>query len=151
VSHALDCFGFLVPRVERRRIAAATWVSTKFPSRVPEGVAALRAFIVGEDAEQLVEAPHGVLVELARAELKRLMGIEEAPLFHVVHVWPKSMPQYVMGHEERRRAITQMVDNCPGLYLAGNAYSGVGISDCVQMAKETAKQIIASRNVSRPT
>jgi oxygen-dependent protoporphyrinogen oxidase len=151
LRHALDGFGFLVPRIERRSVAAATWVSTKFPSRVPPETAALRAFIVGKDAERLLNADVPDLVDLAHAEFERLMGIDQPPLFHTVHVWPRSMPQYLVGHGRGRWHITQALDNCPGLYLVGNAYDGVGVPDCVQMAKQTAKQIIAARNVIRAT
>jgi oxygen-dependent protoporphyrinogen oxidase len=118
---------------------------------VPPGIAALRAFIVGQDAEQLLEASDETRVDLVRAELRRLMGIEQPELFRTVHVWPKSMPQYVVGHGQRRRRIAEKTDRCPGLHLVGNAYDGVGIPDCVQMAKQTAKRIIAARNVMRPT
>ncbi|MFL6351752.1 MAG: protoporphyrinogen oxidase [Bryobacteraceae bacterium] len=151
LRHPLDGFGFLVPRVERRSVAAATWVSTKFPSRVPPATAVLRAFIVGEQAEQLLHTPSDDVAELVQAEFKKLMGIDQAPLFHNVHVWPRSMPQYVVGHGRRRLHISQALDRCPGLYLVGNAYDGVGLPDCVQLAKQTAKRIIAARNVMRAT
>jgi protoporphyrinogen/coproporphyrinogen III oxidase len=151
LQHALDGFGFLVPRTERRNVAAVTWVSTKFPSRVPPETAALRAFIVGEQAEQLLDTSSQSLTELVQAELERLMGIDQRPLFHTVHVWPKSMPQYIVGHVSRRLYISQALDRCSGLYLVGNAYDGVGIPDCVQMAKQTAKRIMVARNVMRTT
>jgi len=137
-------FGFLVPQTERRHVAAATWVSTKFPSRVPAETAVSRAFIVGSPAEELSGVGHETLLNLVRAELRDLAGIEVQPLFHTVHIWPKSMPQYVVGHAERRREIARMLDATPGLYLVGNAYDGVGIPDCVSLAKETAKRITAS-------
>lgn len=151
LRHGLDGFGFLVPRIERRSLAAATWISTKFPSRVPPETVALRAFIVGGEAEQLLDRPSPSVAELVQAEFARLMGIDQRPLFHTVHVWPKSMPQYVVGHARRRLHISQALDRCPGLYLVGNAYDGVGVPDCVQMAKQTANRIIAARNVMRTT
>jgi protoporphyrinogen/coproporphyrinogen III oxidase len=151
LGHALDGFGFLVPRIERRSVAAATWVSTKFPSRVPPDTAVLRAFIVGEQAEQLLDAPTQSLRELVTAEFTKLMGIDQPPRFHSVHVWAKSMPQYVVGHGRRRWHIAQALDNCPGLYLVGNAYDGVGIPDCVRMAKQTANAIMTAANVIRTT
>lgn len=151
LGHALDGFGFLIPRVERRSVAAATWVSTKFPSRVPADTAVMRAFIVGEQAEQLLDAPTHDLTELVKAEFKRLMGIDQPPRFHTVHVWARSMPQYVVGHGRRRWHIAQALDHCPGLYLVGNAYDGVGIPDCVRMAKQTANAIMTAGNVIRTT
>jgi protoporphyrinogen/coproporphyrinogen III oxidase len=151
LGHALDGFGFLVPRIERRNVAAATWVSTKFPCRVPQDIAALRAFIVGDEAEELLDAPSQTLAELVQAEFERLMGIDQTPLFHSVHAWPRSMPQYIVGHSRRRLHIAQTLDRCPGLYLVGNAYDGVGVPDCVYMARQTAKGIVAARNAIAAT
>lgn len=141
LHHPFEGFGFLVPRIERRSVAAATWISSKFPSRVRSDLAALRAFIVGEDAARLMGAPDQELIEIVRSELQRLMEIELAPLFQLVHRWPRSMPQYVVGHPDRRRKIAEATKACPGLYVVGNAYSGVGIPDCIRLAKETAKSI----------
>lgn len=151
LRHALDGFGFLVPRIERRNVAAVTWVSEKFPCRVPPDTAMLRAFIVGQEAEKLLDVASRSLVELVRAEFERLMGIDQPPVFTSVSIWPRSMPQYLVGHARRRLHIAQTLDHCPGLYLVGNAYDGVGVPDCVETAKQTAKRIVAARNVMRPT
>jgi oxygen-dependent protoporphyrinogen oxidase len=147
LRHRLDGFGFLVPRLERRTVAAATWVSTKFPSRVPATVALLRAFIVGQQAEELRDLNSQSLVELASSDLEGLMSIDQRPLFTTVSVWPRSMPQYALGHAQRRLHIAERLHHCSGLYLVGNGYDGVGVPDCVQMAKETAKQIVASKKM----
>jgi len=136
-----DGFGFLVPRDERRSIGAATWVSTKFPSRTPPQLTALRAFITEPQASELLNNSNEMLTHLAREEFRRLLGLEAVPLLSTVHAWPNSMPQYEVGHRERRERIFSRLAQCPGLYLIGNAYQGVGIPDCVRMAKETAKQI----------
>ena len=37
-------FGFLIPKKERRRLVACTWVGTKFSHRVPEGKIVARCF-----------------------------------------------------------------------------------------------------------
>ena len=141
LGHPLDGFGFLVPIAERRTIAAATWISTKFPSRVPEGLAALRAFIVDPEATGLLSEPQEQLIQLVRTDLKRLMGIESDPISSTLYKWPKSMPQYIVGHEVRRRRISDFLSGLPDLHLAGNAYDGVGIPDCVRRAEEIAKRI----------
>lgn len=141
VGHSLDGFGFLVPQAERRTIAAATWISTKFPSRVRPGLAAIRAFIVAQKANELRNAPEKYIIDLVRADLAEFMGVNASPRLSMVHAWPDSMPQYIVGHEHRCRNIAAALQDEPGLYLAGNAYGGVGIPDCVRLAKETAKQI----------
>lgn len=142
LAHPLNGFGFLVPRTERRTIAAATWVSTKFPSRTPPDRAAVRAFIVAENATQLLGAPEQQIIDLVRSDLARFMEIEAAPRFSSVQAWPESMPQYVVGHQQRLINIAAAAAQIRGLHLAGNAYDGVGIPDCVRLAKETAKRIV---------
>jgi protoporphyrinogen/coproporphyrinogen III oxidase len=145
IAHPFDGFGFLVPKAERQTIAAATWVSTKFPSRIPPDLAAVRGFIVGENASDLRAAPERQIVELVRSDLRRCMGIDAAPCVATVHSWPDSMPQYVVGHRARVHRIQAALEHLPGLHLIGNAYDGVGIPDCVRLAKQTAKRIGASR------
>lgn len=144
LRHSLAGFGFLVPRTERRTVAAATFISTKFPSRIPPHLVAVRLFIVAKNAEELAAASDDDLLELVREDLKRLTGIDAAPDASVVRRWPQSMPQYVVGHEQRCQRIRAIVQGQPGLHLTGNAYQGIGIPDCVRLAKETAKQIAAA-------
>jgi oxygen-dependent protoporphyrinogen oxidase len=141
LGHALDGFGFLVPRAERKTIAASTWVNTKFPLRVKPGLAALRAFIVGRRAVDLAGAPEADIVGLVRDDYQRLMGITVSPLFHTLHRWPNSMPQYVVGHAARVDRIFKFAADCPGLFLGGNAFDGVGIPDCLRRARQIAQRI----------
>ncbi len=149
LNHALDAFGFLVPRAERKTIAAATWIDTKFPSRIPSGLSALRAFIVEPEASRLLNSSKEELVRLTAWDFERLMGITATPKFSTVYFWPRSMPQYVVGHEARCHRIAQLVSETKGLYLVGNWYSGVGVPDCVRIAKETANVIGAAMSGRR--
>jgi protoporphyrinogen/coproporphyrinogen III oxidase len=142
LNHALDGFGFLVPRSERRGVAAATWVGTKWPHRLPPTLAALRAFIVGEDAIRFAAASEPELLGLVQGEYRRLMGITAQPVFSTVYRWPHSMPQYVLGHKQRCRRIWSELAERPGLHLVNNAFDGVGVPDCVRLAKQTAKAIV---------
>lgn len=141
LGHPLNGFGFLVPQKERRTVAAATWISTKFPPRVPPNLAAIRAFIVGSEAEELMKASDEILLGLVANDLERFMAIETSPVFSTVYKWPKSMPQYLVGHAERVRAICCRTEQLKGLHLIGNAYQGVGIPDCARMAKQAANRI----------
>jgi protoporphyrinogen/coproporphyrinogen III oxidase len=141
IDHPLDGFGFLVPRVERKTIAAATWVNTKFPFRIRPDLAAIRAFIVGQRALELAQAPEEDIVRLVRNDIQSLMRISAQPLFDTFYRWPNSMPQYVVGHAERVANIFQHLNEYPGLFLGGNAYDGVGIPDCLRRAREIAQHI----------
>jgi oxygen-dependent protoporphyrinogen oxidase len=137
----LDGFGFLVPKPERRRVAAATWVSTKFPSRITAAYVAIRAFIVDRDADVLIPQGDAEIGEEVRRDLARFMGFDIVPSFYSVHRWPRSMPQYTVGHADRYAQIKDLVEAERGLSLVGNAYEGVGIPDCVQLARRTAEHI----------
>jgi len=131
VPRALDAFGFLVPKRERNTIMACTWVATKWQGRVPEGKAVLRCFSTDPDVSE----------DAMRADLRRLMGITAEPLFAFGNRWPESMPQYTVGHVPRIAEVEARVAAIPGLRLAGNAYHGVGIPDCVRSAKLAAENI----------
>ncbi len=123
-------FGFLVPKVEGRNLMAATWVSSKFPGRAPEGIQLVRGFYRETSPDPL-------------GELREVMGFREEPAFMRPFEWPRSLPQYAVGHEARVAEIEERVKQVPGLWLAGNAYHGVGIPDCVRLAKTTVNRLCA--------
>jgi len=140
--HPLNGFGFLAPRGERQVLVACTWVGTKFSGRVPPDKAVLRCFVGGEDADVLSLSDED-LVTGVRAELLTVMGVSETPVFTHVARWPRSMAQYTVGHADRIRRIESGLQELPGLHLAGNAYHGIGIPDCVRMGKQVADAIAA--------
>ena len=134
-------FGFLVPRRERQTIAASTFVGTKWPSRIPADLVALRAFIVDPEAPRLLETGDQELIQLVGDDFCRILNISAHPLLSKVERWPNSMPQYVVGHGARQKHIAEILSQFQGLHLAGNSYKGVGIPDCIRLAKETANTI----------
>lgn len=141
VVHPLDGFGFLVPRLERKRLAACTWINTKFPQRISPGLVALRAFIVDADADEMIPQPDEAILATIRSEFSRLMGIEAEPVHHVIYRWPLSMPQYVVGHRLRVERIRGRAAAAENLFVVGNAYDGIGVPDCVRLARQAADQI----------
>jgi oxygen-dependent protoporphyrinogen oxidase len=138
-DHPLIGHGFLVPKKERKTIFGCTWVGNKFDHRVPPNMVVLRCF-VGGDAINLSD---DALVDAVRSDLQSIMKLEAEPVFHNIARWPNSMPQYTVGHEKRVARIEELVRRIPGLYLAGNAYHGIGIPDSVRMGQEAATEIIA--------
>jgi protoporphyrinogen/coproporphyrinogen III oxidase len=134
---ALKGFGFLIPKKERRRLVACTLVGTKFPYRVPEDKVMLRCFVGGTVRESDEE-----LVEQIRDELREIMGLTSPPVFRRVERWPRSMAQYTVGHKQRVDAIQERLESIPGLYVAGNAYTGIGVPDCARMGKQAAEAIL---------
>jgi protoporphyrinogen/coproporphyrinogen III oxidase len=135
-------FGFLVPRVEGRAMLACTTLNRKFPGRTAAGKTVLRAFVGGVRNAALLSESDDALVELVRRELFEILAISAVPEFTEVQRWPRAMAQYVVGHAERMAGIQARVAELPGLHLAGNAYSGIGISDCVRLGRGAARKIL---------
>jgi len=124
-------FGFLVPKVERRRIAACTFVKTKFDHRVPPAKALARCFL----GHAAADVPEASLIREVLAELKDLTGVTAMPIFTKVNRWPQAMAQYTLGHKDRIGRIRELEKKYPGLHLAGNAFDGIGIPDCIRGSK----------------
>ncbi len=144
IGHALDGFGFVVPHAEGRPIIAATFSSVKYPGRAPEGHVLLRVFAGGALGESILDRDDDELAGTARAELAALVGALGEPLFTCVARYPRAMPQYHVGHLARVEAIEQCVRRHPGLALAGGAYRGVGIADCVRSGEEEVERLLSA-------
>ena len=143
VSHALDGYGYVVPRVEGSDVLACTWTSSKWESRAPAGAVLIRVYAGRFGGRDVTEDSDEELVALARDEV-RILGIETEPRFARVHRWPLGMPQYVLGHPERLERIDAALGDHPGLALAGAAYRGVGIPDCIHSGEEAARSLALS-------
>jgi oxygen-dependent protoporphyrinogen oxidase len=143
IAHPLQGAGFIVPQSEGRRITACSWSSAKFQHRAPADCVLLRVFIGGALAEELAEQDEDALVQLAREELQVVLGITAKPVLAKAYRWHKANPQYDIGHGERIAEIEQMLGNHPGLHLAGAAYHGPGIPDCIQSGQKAAQAIAA--------
>ncbi len=141
IPRALDGFGFVVPLVEARSIVACTYSSLKYPGRAPDGRVLLRAFVGGAMQQQLFDQDDTSMAESVRRELRELLGIASEPLLTRIHRHPQAMPQYCVGHLERMQRIETHLARHIGLALAGNAYRGVGIPDCVHSGELAAEQI----------
>jgi oxygen-dependent protoporphyrinogen oxidase len=124
--------------MERRKIMASTWSSIKFANRAPENHLLLRCFVGGANNQHLSLLDEPELVSVVRDELREIMGIGADPLFARVFRWEKSMPQYTLGHGKKLQRIEERLSSLPGLYVAGSAYWGIGISDCIKSGKQAA-------------
>jgi len=142
IAHPLNGFGFVVPFVEKRSLIACTFSSVKFSGRAPEGHVLLRAFAGGALQPEIFALQEEELRVRVETDLRELLGITEEPLFVEVAKWKDSMPQYEVGHLERVNDIEQLISEIPGLTLAGNAYRGAGIPDCIRSGQNAAESLI---------
>jgi oxygen-dependent protoporphyrinogen oxidase len=144
----LDSFGFVVPSIERRKIIAASFSSLKFEGRAPEGFVLARVFLGGVLQSDMMKLSDDEMVAAARDEFRDLLGVTAAPGMTEVQRWPAAMPQYAVGHLDRVAKIEEVAAGIPDLFLAGAAYRGVGVPDCVhsgENAAEAAFERLASR------
>jgi protoporphyrinogen/coproporphyrinogen III oxidase len=135
-------FGFLVPRSEGKKLLAATFVHNKFPHRAPDDRALLRCFFAGRNAEDVWSLPDYQIIGVVRNELHQILGLRAEPLFARVYKWKSAMAQYGVGHLERLNRMERLRQQLPGLALAGNAYSGIGVPDCVRTGRDAAKHLV---------
>jgi oxygen-dependent protoporphyrinogen oxidase len=140
VPHPLDGYGYVVPRAEGSEVLACSWTSSKWEGRAPEGSSLLRVHTGRFGGRDTSAEPDDELVALAREEV-RLLGIIAEPSFVRVHRWPRSMPQYVLGHVERVERIEAALEHHPGVAVAGAAYRGVGVPDCIGSGEAAAESL----------
>ncbi len=144
-----DGFGFLVPVVEGRSLLACTFVHRKFLGRTPPGKAVFRAFLGGAKRESLLAESDQALVATVRREMAEILGAqtlsaEIEPEQVRVTRWRRAMAQYAVGHQERMERIAARVAALPDLRLAGNAYDGIGIPDCIRLGRQAARELVTA-------
>lgn len=142
VAAALNGYGYVIPDTENRPALACTWTSTKFPHRVPDGTALLRVFIGRAGQEDLVSESDGTLTQVALDEIRSTLGIDQSPDYVRIKRWPKAMPQYNVGHLELIDQIEHDLEAHPDIKLAGAAYRGIGIPDCIDSGRTAARSFI---------
>jgi oxygen-dependent protoporphyrinogen oxidase len=149
LGHLPDGFGFLVPASEGRAMLACTFVHRKFLGRTPPGKAVLRTFLGGMKKEALLDESDDALVAIVRRELSEILGEEVLPSrvepkLAQVSRWPRAMAQYAVGHQQRKQRIALRLANLPTLRLAGNAYDGIGVPDCIRLGRKAANELLAA-------
>jgi oxygen-dependent protoporphyrinogen oxidase len=141
-TRSIGGYGFVVPRVERRDLIAATFSSTKWPGRAIPGSVLVRGYVGGAGREAVLERDDTDLARLVRRELAELAGIHGEPVHAEVHRFLQAVPQYNLGHLERVAGIEAALRACPGLFVTGASYRGVGIPDCVHAAASAASAVL---------
>ncbi len=144
IPHRLDGFGFVVPYIEKRSLLACSFSSIKFSGRAPNDCVLLRAFVGGALQPEMFFLQDSQMVARVRSDLHDLIGVEKAPMFAEVSRWARSMPQYEIGHLGRVQRIEDELQRLRGLRVAGNAFSGAGIPDCIRSGETVANELIES-------
>ena len=143
IGHPLDGMGAVVPAAERSPILAISFSSRKYAHRAPESKTLLRVFVGGARRPEVAAMSDAELTPLVLAELARLLRIRGEPCYSNIARWPGTMPQYYVGHKDLVARIESRVAALPNLALAGNAYHGVGLPDCIHGGELAAERILA--------
>jgi len=143
VAHPLRGFGLVVPRAEHRGVMATTWSSSKFADRAPEGYVLVRSFLGRAGIEAAAQLDDDEMLKLVRSELDAMLGVTAEPVTSEIFRWPHGMPQYKVGHTALVDRIEAAVAEAPGVELAGGAYHGIGIGDCMREGAAAAQRALA--------
>jgi protoporphyrinogen/coproporphyrinogen III oxidase len=141
VTHPLDGFGFLTPEVERRRVLGVIFSSSLFPDRAPAGHVMLTAFVGGTRDPDFVQADPQTLTARVLDDLRPLLGTRAEPTFRAVQIWPKAIPQYVLGYGRFKEIADDVERRNSGLVLAGTYRDGVSLGDAIGSGEQAAARI----------
>lgn len=142
IGRPVSGFGFVVPEIENRKILAGSFSSAKFPGRAPEGKVIIRVFVGGACHPELADLSDDEMKQVVLKELGELIGLSGEPEKFLVTRWMGKMPQYHLGHLDRVATLEEEAARLPGFELAGNAYRGVGVPQCIQSGEQAAKRVL---------
>lgn len=135
-------YGYVIPRIANSDVLACTWSSNKWQGRAPSGMLLLRVYLGRYGRRDVTQLPDAELLSMARQEIHETLGIDAISVLHRIYRWPLSMPQYLLGHLARLAQIEERLAHHPGLFLAGAAYRGVGIPDCIREGENAAQAAV---------
>ncbi|MEI7814953.1 MAG: protoporphyrinogen oxidase [Coriobacteriia bacterium] len=142
--------GILSPAVEHEPVTGISLMSSKWPERTPQGRVLLRGFVGGPRDQEIIGKSDEELVQIVLGSFVRLLGVkpDAKPVFARVFRWVGGMPQYTMGHLDRVDEIEARVADIPGLALAGGAYRGVGVPNCLDSGENAVTKLLAEWGIT---
>ncbi|MDR2705292.1 MAG: protoporphyrinogen oxidase [Planctomycetaceae bacterium] len=144
IKQSFRGMGFVVPKTEQSPILAGSFSSLKYEHRAPKGKFLVRIFAGGSRSPELAELSDNQLQPILLTEMRKILKINGEPLFTEISHWARTMPQYHVGHRELVQEIESLTFSDPTLALAGNAFHGVGIPNCIQSGFQAAEKLAAS-------
>jgi oxygen-dependent protoporphyrinogen oxidase len=143
VQKDINGTGFLVSRNTDNTITSGTWIHKKWPHSTPEGKVLLRCFVGRTGGEVIVDLSDEQIINIVMNDLSKTIDLSMNPEISVVTRWPKAIPQYIVGHQERMKKVTKgLAEELPGIYIAGASYNGVGLPDCITQGEEAVHKVL---------
>lgn len=143
VQNDIDGIGFVVSRNGDYTITACTWTNKKWPHSTPDGKVLLRCYVGRPGDETVVQLSDDEIVKIVLGDLNKVMTITTDPEIAVISRWKNAMPQYTVGHQERiAKATKGLLENLPGVFMAGSSYNGLGVPDCIDQGEEVVEKVL---------
>ncbi|WP_257349400.1 protoporphyrinogen oxidase [Pseudalkalibacillus decolorationis] len=144
VPNDLNGTGFVVSKKSSSyTITACTWTNKKWPHTTPDGYFLLRCYVGKADDQSIVDKDDEAILDAVMTDLKQIMNIKDRPEFYYVTRWKHAMPQYLVGHKEKREQLEKILDEkYPRIQLAGASFDGIGLPDCIQSGEQAARKAI---------
>lgn len=143
IEKDIDGTGFVVSRNGDYTITACTWLHKKWPHSTPAGKVLLRCYIGRPGDETVVDLSDDEIVKIVLADLSKTMNINMEPELAVISRWKQAMPQYTVGHKERiEKATNGLLEQLPGIFIAGSSFNGLGLPDCVDQGEEAVAKVL---------
>lgn len=142
VPDDLTGHGFLVAGGEPLVISACTLSSRKWSGRAPAGALLVRAFL-GARSDGARDASDEAFVEAAHRDVTATLGIRGRPVLRRISRYPGAMPHYTVGHLDRVAAAEAALAPFAALRIAGGAYRGIGLPDCIAQGRAAADAVAA--------
>ncbi len=136
-------FGFLMPRMYDIRVLGTIFSSQLFCGRAPEGKLLYTSYYGGMTDKPAMELSDAKILELLILEHSRIFGVElSPPEMNKIIRYPAAIPQLTPEHPRRMDEIKSAIKGAPGVFLAGNYLTGVGMEHAVTSGYEAASQVI---------
>lgn len=133
-------FGFLVPRVEGKRMLGVLFSSQIFTGRSPEGKELLTIYLGGATDPEVVEYEDELIYSLVERELKEILRIDKVQFLNLTR-WKRAIPQYTIGYGKYLDLAKTLEEENPGLFLTGNYLYGVSVADCIRASHDVAERV----------
>ncbi len=143
VEHPCSGFGALIPEVEGFNILGVIFSSSLFPDRAPQGHLTLTCYVGGCRNPKLALEDKNKLREFVLKDLNRLLGVKGTPTFEHYFVYPKAIPQYVVGYGKVKETMNRIESASPGFFFAGHYRDGISLADSIISGDNIAEKIRA--------
>ncbi len=133
-------FGFLIPRVENKKMLGVLFSSQIFKDRAPENKELLTIYMGGATDPEVIDYEDEKIFSLVEKELKEILSVNKVEFLNLTR-WKRAIPQYTLGYGKYLELAKTLEEENPGLFLTGNYLYGVSVADCIRASYQVAQKV----------